>query len=463
MRCLGLPPAVGALMLVVAATDGFLLPSTSPPRLPTRLAATKPAAASPFQSLFAPRPKAPTAGSKSKEGRGVTQVRLYFDYWNKRQMEAACDLFTEDCSYEDTLYAGAFVGKDALRKHLLRVANALPDSFSFVLDDVSDGGDSIGVRWHVESEGKQLPFTRGTSIYKVDPASGKINYGFDVPEPTVKSGGFSLAILSLVGRLLDEPLKAVPLGGFLFYCWFVFLSNVAPGPNALSLDPGTWAEVRDLSLNFWLVMPAFAPESSPVLHPCLEGLFNFLLAWAALFAGFMVDGKVASSTAAVTEEPDKAKNGFLPYVLGMQLLTNAIYLPYLVARKKPWTPAQEEGGYTLTKAEVFGESKLPPVVFTVIGVLSLAWAVLAREDGFGADRFATFGQILSSDRLTFSFVVDLLYFWGFQGWLMDDDLKRRGGEAKKASAVFKAVPFMGLAGYLLTRPKLLPGGGKDEA
>lgn len=51
-------------------------------------------------------------------------------------------------------------------------------------------------------------------------------------------------ILSVVSKLLDSPKRALPLGAWLFYNWFVFLSNVAPGPNALSLDPATWKEVR---------------------------------------------------------------------------------------------------------------------------------------------------------------------------------------------------------------------------
>ena len=367
------------------------------------------------------------------------------------------------------------MGKEALEKHLFRVADALPDSFAFVLDEISDGGDVIGVQWHVESEGNQLPFTRGTSIYKLDPTgSGKLCYGFDVPEPTVKSGSASLALLSLVGRLLDEPRKVLPLAGFLFYCWFVFLSTVAPGPNALSLDPGTWAEVRDLSLNFWLLMPAIAPESSPVLHPCLEGLFNLLLAWAALFSGFMVDGKVfggeGGREGGVEEGEKKKGNGILPYVLGMQLLTNAIYLPYLVVRKKAWNPREEgrEEGYELTKAEKFGESKIPPLFFTAVGVLALAWAGLARGEVYGvefSERWGTFMDILGKDRLTFSFVVDLVYFWVFQGWLVDDDLKRRveGMEGGGVGlALCKAVPFWGLAAYLVTRPPLLPAGGGGE-
>ena len=123
----------------------------------------------------------------------------------------------------------------------------------------------------------------------------------------------------------------------------------------------------------------------------------------------------------------------------------------------PPTDAAAEAPYTLTKAEQFGESKLAPLAFLAVGLLSLGWAVLGRADGFGdlATRAASFADIVSTDRLTFSFVVDCLFFWAFQGWLIDDDLLRRDGrEGSPNLAVAKGVPFFGLAYYFLTRPKL---------
>jgi hypothetical protein len=294
----------------------------------------------------------------------------------------------------------------------------------------------------------------------------------DVPEPTVKSGSVSLAILTLAGKILDSPKRALPLAAWGFYCWFVFLSNVAPGPNALSLDPGTWQEVRDLSLNFWLIMPLAAPDASPVLHPCLEGLFNFLLAWAALFSGFIVDGKREEAIGdykllqgGKMEKEEgiggkKEENAFVPYVLGMQLLTNAIYLPYLVLRKPWFSPADGKAAVApLTGAERFGESRVAPLVFLGVGLLSLGWAAAGRPD-FGdlTTRWTSFVDIIGSDRLTFSFVVDLLYFYVFQGWLMDDDLVRRRRSGNEAAGpnltLAKTIPFFGLVYYLVARPRL---------
>ena len=80
-------------------------------------------------------------------GAAARRAVEFFAAWNKRDMEAACACFSEDCIYEDTQYSGAFEGKAKLREHLDRVADALPDTFAFVVDDIADGGDTVGVRW----------------------------------------------------------------------------------------------------------------------------------------------------------------------------------------------------------------------------------------------------------------------------------------------------------------------------
>jgi len=205
-------------------------------------------------------------------GAAARRAVEFFAAWNKRDMEAACACFSDDCVYEDTQYSGAFEGKAKLREHLDRVADALPDTFAFVVDDIADGGDTVGVRWHVENAGEPLPFTRGASIYKSN-EDGLLCSGFDVPEPApIKPGGSGLALLSLASKIIDEPIRAAPLLCALVYCWQLFLAEgqLLPGPSALALDGATWVEVRDLSLNFWFVGPSAFGGAFPVVHPCVE-------------------------------------------------------------------------------------------------------------------------------------------------------------------------------------------------
>ncbi|CAK0903085.1 unnamed protein product, partial [Prorocentrum cordatum] len=383
------------------------------------------------------------------ESRAVTSVKKFFQAWNERDMDAACAQFSDDCTYVDTQYDGAFEGKAAVEEHLYRVADALPSSFRFCIDEISDGGDKVGIQWHVENNGEPLPFTRGCSMYKVDQATGKIVSGFDVPEPApLKPGSAGLAVLNLASKLIEDPVRAIPLFVAVAYVAIVFFSNgILPGPDATRFDPATWKEVLDLSINFWLISPLLGLPFAAMLHPGLEGIFNLLLAWAALFAGFLADGR-----------PGRPSGSMLPTVIGMQFLTNAFYLPYLVLR----TP-EKEGAVVYredlepTEALV-SESRLLGPLLAVVGTGAVYWGFFARpEYGDVPTRWASLVALLSGDRLGSSFVVDLALFALFQGWLVDDDLRRRGaapGDYAGLAAFAKYVPFLGLCGYLLLRPEL---------
>jgi hypothetical protein len=402
------------------------------------------------------------SSSKRLSPKGISdKINLYFESWNKRDMATAIGLFAEDCIYEDTLYPGEFRGKDSLEKHLLNVANSLPSSFAFKVDSlaVDEKAGKVGVQWHVESNGETLPFTRGTSMYSFN-NQGLISQGFDVPEPVVKSGSVSLSILKFAKNIIAEPARLLPLSAWMFYCWFVFLSDLAPGPNALTLDPFTWNEVIKLSLNYLLILPIFSPANAADVHPILEGVFNVMLLWATLFAGFLVDGKETIPQSSKEKQlglPSTTRNNMLPIVLGMQLLTNAFYLPYLVVRN----PSLSVSNSKLNTAERIGESRLLPMLVSALSIVCIIWAAVGRFEEYGvwSERLQSFYELVSRDRLSFSFLVDLVYFSVFQGWLIDDDLKRRVGsnvigKYQALSGIGRYVPFYGLSTYLYLRPAL---------
>lgn len=412
-------------------------------------------------------------------GQRVKIVRDYFLAWNSRDMAAAISLFSDDCEYEDTLYPKVFRGREALQAHLLSVAASLPTSFKFVIDDVSEDSarGKVGVQWHVESSEGPLPFTRGASMYTVK--DGKISKGFDVPEPVVKSGAVSLALLRQATPFLENRARIIPAVGFVLYCYFLFLSDLTPGKNALALDPATWEEVKSLSLNFWFVLPSISADA-PVVHPVLEGVFNLVIAYSALFSGFLASERILQRGGGSSGLP------FGPTLVGMQFLTNALYLPYLVTRKVPPPPRIDPrlgllDGYGLevdggdgdegagdklqspSALESLVESPVPPLLLSSVALASIAWAALARPEFGGlSERLTSFAAIASTDRLSFSFLVDLAFFAFFQGWLVDGDAalrtvelgaKRREDVARLVSAA-KTVPFFGLVAYLLLRPKL---------
>ena len=377
---------------------------------------------------------------------GKTSVEKYFDAWNRRDMEDAVSNFSDDCQMRDSQYEGAFSGKDEFESHLMRVKDCLPGSFNFVIDDIAVASEGVGVSWHVENNDDPLAFTRGASFYKTDPRSGLIISGFEIPEKAPpKVGAFN----TIASKFQAEPIRYIPAVMWIAYMYILFFNDgILPGANALALEQRTWEEVRDLSINFFLVSPLLNLPFSPVVHPMLEGVFNLLLSWAALFAGFASDER--------KNKPNILPFG--PYLVGMQFLTSGFLLPYLFAR----TPERDTQVY---KEDIDGDLQAtvgewrPLGAFLgTIGTGSIFWGLNARpEFGEFSERYNSFVDLLSIDRVGSSFLVDLVIFAMFQGWFIDDDLQRRGVANDDLMAlrnVGKFLPFFGLVSYLTFRPSL---------
>lgn len=386
--------------------------------------------------------------SASKDSDRFAAVpKRYFEAWNRRDMTRAVSFFADDVTYDDTAFPVPFTGKDNLRAHLLICADAFPASFTFEVDNVIADKQTVAVKWHVENNGKPLPFTRGRSFYKLS-KSAKIVDGIDFVEAAgpVKPGGVALLLDTMGNYLKQEPARLIPIAVWLAYMYIVFLSDgILPGANALVLERRTWEEVINLSLNFFFVAPLLHLPFSPVVHPMLEGVFNLLLSWAAMFAGFLSDER--------RNKPNLLP--MLPMVAGMQFLTSAFLLPFLATRSTEMQGpvAKDELGAI---ARAF-ESPLIGLSMGVVGSGSLAWFFFGRMAEFGdlSQRWSTFVDLLSIDRVGSSFLVDLAIFAMFQGWLIDDDMKRRGGEASpNLIAAAKVIPFFGMAAYLTLRPSL---------
>ncbi len=375
-----------------------------------------------------------------------TIVEKYFDAWNRRDMKDAVSLFDKDCAMRDLQYDDAFSGRAEFERHLLRVEDCLPRSFEFVVDDIATTPQKAGVLWHVENNGSPLAFTRGCSFYTLDEKSGLIKSGFEIPEKAPPKEGY---INTLTSRFAAEPIRLLPAAIWAAYMYILFFSEgILPGVNALALEQRTWEEVRDLSLNFFLVSPILDLPFAPVVHPMLEGVFNLLLAWAAMFAGFLSDER-------------KNKPNLLPFgpmLVGMQFLTSGFLLPYLFCR----TPETEVAAF---KEDIDGDLQATVAEWKplggflgTVGTASIMWGLYARpEFGTFGERYNSFIDLLSIDRVGSSFLVDLAIFAVFQGWFVDDDLQRRRVRDEELTVlrnVAKYIPFFGLAAYLTFRPPL---------
>lgn len=239
----------------------------------------------------------------------------------------------------------------------------------------------------------------------------------------------------------DRPAQAAWVSPLVWLVWvayvgYVLLSDLPPGPSLLHTSPATLQEAIALSLNFGLVLPALFPAVAPVLHPGLEALFNLTVGWGLLLWGFAIDGR-------------GQRLPILPFLLGTAFLTNVFYLPWLALRR----PNPEPPTPPLSRLEQITENRAWPLVLGAIALASVVWAVAGRpEFGDGPTRWASLMEILQGDRLAYSFLIDLLVFWLFQGWLVSDDMARRQWVNPAIGWIARLVPFVGLVVYMVRRP-----------
>jgi Trk-type K+ transport system membrane component len=184
-----------------------------------------------------------------------------------------------------------------------------------------------------------------------------------------------------------------------------------------------------------------------------------------MFAGFLSDER--------KDKPNLLPFGFM--LVGMQFLTSGFLLPYLFTRTSESNSMEETVVYQEdidgALQQKIAEWRPLGSFLGGVGALSIAWALFSRYDEFGGfdERYKSFIDLLSIDRVGSSFIVDLVIFALFQSWFVDDDMMRRGivsaqvreesgtvgaGEWEILRNVAKYIPFFGLAVYLSLRPSL---------
>ena len=416
-----------------------------------------------------------------------TVVRGMYDAINRRDVAAALEFVDDDILYEDFNFPTPFRGKAAVKKLFEESCDGIPDDMLFIVDECTDGGGvSVGMTWYVELEGEPFPNARGASFYRINPETGKLVYARDVVEPPAKLGDVSFSIIRAVAPLVKQQLRAqrekrgdvstssvetdtaapasaaAPaasgdlVGAAALYAlgaayWFVLLLSPPgwqglPGEPAWAVAPDTLAEVIAESTDFFFVLPLLNKfgvnllGAAPAVHPVTLGVFNFAEAFIfMLLPPLLMDRRGRD----------------LPTVKVWSVamfLTNAAMLPFMA--KRTATPVPEsweadkasatDGPAELTRGEkgllsrAFGASGL------AVGLLSVWWAA-AADPAVGGDltqRTAFLGELMTSDRVSLAFVVDIAFFSAWQAYLI-------GELDEQAPAACKYVPFWGLAAWLL--------------
>ncbi|KAL4583235.1 hypothetical protein LXL04_007803 [Taraxacum kok-saghyz] len=144
-------------------------------------------------------PPPPSAASSSLDSASDV-VRRFYEGINSRDLSTVVDLIAEDCVYEDLVFPQPFIGRKAILEFFEKFIYTISQDLQFAIDDISgEDTSAVGVTWHLEWKGKQFPFSKGCSFYRLQVVNGerKIIYGRDIVEPALKPGDLALVGLFL--------------------------------------------------------------------------------------------------------------------------------------------------------------------------------------------------------------------------------------------------------------------------
>ena len=420
-----------------------------------------------------------------------TVVRGMYDAINRRDVEAALAFVDDDILYEDFNFPTPFKGIGAVRKLFEESCDGIPDDMLFIVDECTDGGGgSVGMTWYVELEGEPFPNARGASFYRINPENGKLVYARDVVEPPFKLGDVSFSIIRAVAPAVKQQLRKkreareAETGGVkieidqsskassIMHPWTSPVTasprrvstrwapctgscSCSPRPGGRACPGSPRGRSRPIpSTRSSPSPPTFSSSSpcstssaiellgpAPAVHPVTLGVFNFAEAFIFMLLPLMLMTR---------------KGRDLPTVKAWSVamfLTNALMLPYLGARagqpaSTEWARAKAdgtaEGIAEVARGEKGALSKAFGLTGLGIGVLSVYWA-LFEDPAVGGDlaqRFSYLGTLVTEDRVSLAFVVDIALFSVWQAWFI-------GQVDEEAPAACRFVPYWGLAAWLM--------------
>mmetsp|Transcript_22845 Transcript_22845/g.59475 ORF Transcript_22845/g.59475 Transcript_22845/m.59475 type:complete len:444 (-) Transcript_22845:148-1479(-) len=127
-------------------------------------------------------------------------VEGYYQAINARRLEDAMRLYADECTHHNLAFGQPAVGKKAVREFVYDFCRNIPVDLQFRIDDIS-AGRSVGVIWHMEIGGVEIPLGKGMSFYQLN-AEGKITYVRESPEHFAKFASASPMFLRLTAPFL---------------------------------------------------------------------------------------------------------------------------------------------------------------------------------------------------------------------------------------------------------------------
>ncbi|KAF5772463.1 putative NTF2-like domain superfamily, SnoaL-like domain-containing protein [Helianthus annuus] len=134
-------------------------------------------------------------------------IKEFYKCMNEKNVKRLENYLAKDCFFEDYSFPKPFSGKKEVSRFLKQLTAGMGPNVEFRVSHIYEGDDDLiaGVNWHLEWKNKQVPFTRGCSLYRLTREGERLtirNAQVFVESP-IKPGDLFLVLLKIVTSLFD--------------------------------------------------------------------------------------------------------------------------------------------------------------------------------------------------------------------------------------------------------------------
>ncbi|XP_076905054.1 uncharacterized protein LOC143560693 [Bidens hawaiensis] len=134
-------------------------------------------------------------------------IKEFYKCMNEKNVKRLESYLADDCFFEDYSFPKPFKGKKEVIRFLKQLTTGMGPNVEFHVSDIYEGGGDLiaGVNWHLEWKNKQVPFTRGCSVYRLTREGERlrIRNALVFVESPIKPGDLFLVLLKIVTSLFD--------------------------------------------------------------------------------------------------------------------------------------------------------------------------------------------------------------------------------------------------------------------
>nr|GEV47080.1 NTF2-like domain-containing protein [Tanacetum cinerariifolium] len=96
-------------------------------------------------------------------------IHQFYKCMNEKNVKQLENYISNDCFFEDYSFPKAFKGKKEVICFLDQLITGMGKNIEFHVGHIYEGDDDLvaAVNWHLEWKDKQVPFTRGCSLYRL--------------------------------------------------------------------------------------------------------------------------------------------------------------------------------------------------------------------------------------------------------------------------------------------------------